>query len=898
MTATWAARWKTASASATARRERQRVADVRDLDLEPLPVAPAQAREVPLRAGARERVEHAHAAALGEQALDEVRADEARAAGHERARLARHASRGPGGAHDLLDCADAALAPEAGEQLRPAVGAMEPEVVVPDVDVEAVAGRFPLVEVLGRVPVDARHGRLEGVEEHLQLSELVVAPGREADLGHPDLRLRGVVVENPADALDRPLPALPDGVPAAGERVQADRVDDLEDAVLAHDPEPVRVGRAHAAEHGLPAALAHPVGGLADHAGEELPAGVERPVPVVQVVRLVPELDVLEVLAVPGQQDVEEVRVVARPARRRLDPRRDRQRRRRVDGARQHARPGPRAAAAASRTTPRRPARASRPRRRRCAAGGCRAPPAPRARARRARARRGGTTPGRRARVRVDARCRPCRRCRSPFPGGAGKTSRADEEDAGRRRLAGAADGYAPSSCRSGSVSSGVEAEAPRDLLAGRLRALAEERAEQVAGLAAAPPVLADLGDEVRAQLGRADPGAQVVGRVEAGVHVREVRVRAVADAGRLGQRLLVAVGRAAVLGEAAPEGELEAQLRLVAAEEQRLEEGRRLGVLRGLRVGEAEVARVPLGLPRDRLADVRVDLGQRVVAGDPAEGVGEARVAAGVVERVPGLVQEGLVVVEAALGAGDQVDDARRVGGDHAGARRLLRPVVEVEADVRLVREVEAEVGQRREADLGRALLRVGRLERREPAHPGDVVRRRNVLALGAEQLLEPALAQPGEGLGGGVARLLQRARELAQRDPLLLLVARDGIRLAGEDGGELLAGGDQLEPLVVEGGGRLGLEDAELLAVGVGRQHRELRLRRPERERLAVEVDPGGEDPVLERVLARRELGGDDAGLAGLAQAVEALALVAVAAASSASRSASSCSRVKRLA
>ena len=80
------------------------------------------------------------------------------------------------------------------------------------------------------------------------------------------------------------------------------------------------------------------------------------------------------------------------------------------------------------------------------------------------------------------------------------------------------------------------------------------------------------------------------------------------------------------------------------------------------------------------------------MVAGDVAERVRQARVDARVVQRVPCLVQERLVVVEAALGARDQVDDLRRVGRDHAGARRLLRPVVEVEPDVRLGLEVEPE--------------------------------------------------------------------------------------------------------------------------------------------------------------------------------------------------------------
>ena len=78
----------------------------------------------------------------------------------------------------------------------------------------------------------------------------------------------------------------------------------------------------------------------------------------------------------------------------------------------------------------------------------------------------------------------------------------------------------------------------------------------------------------------------------------------------------------------------------------------------------------VPLGLARDRLEDVRVNLGQGMVAGDVSERIGQLRVAARVMECMAGFVQEGLVIVEAALGARDQVHDGRRVRGNHTGPR------------------------------------------------------------------------------------------------------------------------------------------------------------------------------------------------------------------------------------
>ena len=126
---------------------------------------------------------------------------------------------------------------------------------------------------------------------------------------------------------------------------------------------------------------------------------------------------------------------------------------------------------------------------------------------------------------------------------------------------------------------------------------------------------------------------------------------------------------------------------------------------------------RVPFGLARYGFEDVRVDLGQRVVSRDAPKRERQARIDAGVVERVARLVEERLVVGETTLRARDQVHDLRRVRRDHTGARILLRPVFGVESDVRDRRHVEPECERRRQGDLDGALLRVRRLERREPA-------------------------------------------------------------------------------------------------------------------------------------------------------------------------------------
>src|SRR5205807_10108025 len=137
--------------------------------------------------------------------------------------------------------------------------------------------------------------------------------------------------------------------------------------------------------------------------------------------------------------------------------------------------------------------------------------------------------------------------------------------------------------------------------LARRPRAFAEEAAQELPRPRALPPVLADLTREPRAQLRRPDPRAEIVGRVEPRVHVRQVAALVVAHSGRRRQLLGVAAESAAVLVEARPEAELVAELRGIAAEEERLQERVRLRVLGRFLVGELEVLHVPTALACDQ---------------------------------------------------------------------------------------------------------------------------------------------------------------------------------------------------------------------------------------------------------------------------------------------------------
>ena len=243
--------------------------------------------------------------------------------------------------------------------------------------------------------------------------------------------------------------------------------------------------------------------------------------------------------------------------------------------------------------------------------------------------------------------------------------------------------------------------------------------------------------------------------------------------------------------------------------------------------------------------------------------------------ERVPGLVEECLVVVQPALRAHDQMHFLRRVGGDHAGARVLLRPVVEVELDVPLAGEIEAEPREGLEAHRDGALLRVEAGERRHAADVGDVVGRRLGIALLPEDPVEPALPQRRVGVVLPAGGVVERGGEPPEVDLLELGAAGDRIRLLRELGVERLRAHEELEPPLVQECGRVGGELSELLAVGVLVEDRERGLSRPERHRLAVELDPLREGLVFEPVDELRKLEHRDAACAGLLQPEEALSV-----------------------
>ncbi len=244
----------------------------------------------------------------------------------------------------------------------------------------------------------------------------------------------------------------------------------------------------------------------------------------------------------------------------------------------------------------------------------------------------------------------------------------------------------------------------------------------------------------------------------------------------------------------------------------------------------------------------------------------------------MPRFVEERLVVGEAALRARDEVHDLRGVGGDHAGARALLRPVFEVQADVGDRVDLEPELANRLDAHLDRPVLRVGRLEGRQATEPAEVRTRGQLLALRPEQPQEPALAQPRVLLVDRVGRAAEYLLELSQGDLLLALVARHRVRFARELRFEIFAGFEELTPLLVEARIELQRQITELFALRVVRQDCELRVSRAQGQLLTIEREPRGEQRILECVLVLDAHSIHKPPLAGLAQTVEALTFVAL--------------------
>lgn len=220
----------------------------------------------------------------------------------------------PGGDHPLQR-GERPLLEQAVEELGSAVGLPQAEEVLALVQVIAVHRGERGIEVVHAVPVDPLRRGPQEVEEHLGLLELVVLPGGETRLRDPDLAGAVPLVEDLPHHGYVALPPLPGVVEDIRKTVDPHHVYVIHHPQLEHPAEPVPVDGTHPSEDRLLAALFGPVGRPPDHLAEGGPVRVQGPVPLAQVVRLVPELDVLEVLAERGDEEVDEIGVILGMAR-------------------------------------------------------------------------------------------------------------------------------------------------------------------------------------------------------------------------------------------------------------------------------------------------------------------------------------------------------------------------------------------------------------------------------------------------------------------------------------------------------------------------------------------------------------------------------------------------------
>ena len=204
---------------------------------------------------------------------------------------------------------------------------------------------------------------------------------------------------------------------------------------------------------------------------------------------------------------------------------------------------------------------------------------------------------------------------------------------------------------------------------------------------------LPNFSRRIRAELRLERPRAEVLRGVEAVVDVGEVVGVARRHLQRVGEQLDVAPAHRGHVGGGV-ELDLVQELRAVAPHEP--EQLRRaLGGELG-RAREVEAARQPHRVDGQVLEQHRPALGDGVVAEPPLLD-GQRRRHVREVLGVAGLVEEGAPVVRSALRLDHEDDAAGNLDRDAERARRLVRPLLEVELDVLLPVQVDAEVGQRR---------------------------------------------------------------------------------------------------------------------------------------------------------------------------------------------------------
>ena len=155
----------------------------------------------------------------------------------------------PGG---VFDGFDSSLREQTKEKFFRVIVAAQSEMMLALVTVEFVFIRkLRRIEIVRAVPVNALGRRMHRVDESCNLASLVMSPRRVAGLGDPYLGFRAMLQKHLAYPRDLRVPTVPPKFERAGETVNADCIDVLHHATLAHQTDPLRIHRSARAEHGL-----------------------------------------------------------------------------------------------------------------------------------------------------------------------------------------------------------------------------------------------------------------------------------------------------------------------------------------------------------------------------------------------------------------------------------------------------------------------------------------------------------------------------------------------------------------------------------------------------------------------------------------------------------------------
>src|SRR5690349_42626 len=177
--------------------------------------------------------------------------------------------------------------------------------VMPLIHMEAILGRQIRVQIARCIPIQAGHRSVQRVNKGPELLMLVVLPGGKTGFGDPDFCVLSGFSQQPFYFDDLIAPAPPVELPRARKAVQPDNIDRVHHSSIAHQSEPVQVRRTHSRQDRLLPQSAGCACGRPCHFAVDAPFRIESPVPIIKIVRLIPEFYPIKIFseAMDGRND-------------------------------------------------------------------------------------------------------------------------------------------------------------------------------------------------------------------------------------------------------------------------------------------------------------------------------------------------------------------------------------------------------------------------------------------------------------------------------------------------------------------------------------------------------------------------------------------------------------------